>query len=99
MFVMLVDIRVKPGQREAFAAAITENAAASNQEQGCIRFEVVQDGADADRFYLYEVYGEEADLDAHRGTEHFKKYAAVAADLLAEPPTRRSGSMVYSPPG
>ena len=99
MFVLMVDIRVKPERREEFAAAIKENAAASNQEPGCLHFNVAQDGEDANRFYLYEVYREEADFDAHRETEHFKKYAAAAADLLAEPPTRRSGRIVYSPLG
>ena len=97
MFVLMVDIRVKPQAREAFVAAISENAAASNQEPGCLQFDVSQDGEDADRFYLYEVYREEADLDAHRETAHFKKYAALAADLMAEPPSRRTGRMVYSP--
>ena len=99
MFVLMVDIRVKPEAREAYAAAIAENAAASNQEPGCLHFDVSQDGADPDRFYLYEVYREEADFGAHRETAHFKKYAAASADLLAEPPARRSARMVYSPLG
>ncbi len=99
MFVLVVDIHVKSEHRDAFIAAITENAAASSSdaEPECIRFEVVQDNDDPDRFTLYEVYERPESLDAHRETPHFKKYFAAAGDLMAEPPSRRAGTMLYSP--
>ena len=38
---------------------------AVNNEPGCLRFDVIQDGADANRIWLYEVYVGEADFNVH----------------------------------
>jgi (4S)-4-hydroxy-5-phosphonooxypentane-2,3-dione isomerase len=34
--------------------------------------------------FLFEVYDNEAALAAHRNTEHFKKYAATTANMVAD---------------
>jgi (4S)-4-hydroxy-5-phosphonooxypentane-2,3-dione isomerase len=34
--------------------------------------------------FLFEVYDNEAALAAHRNTEHFKKYAAMTANMVAD---------------
>ena len=46
---------------------------------------------DANRFYYYEVYRDEAALEAHRQSPHFKLYAEKTAPWLAAPPERRFG--------
>ncbi len=97
MFVLIVDVHVKPDQRDAYVVAIRENAAAANQEPGCARFEVVQDHADPDHFVLYEVYDDEAAFQAHRETEHFKRYISVSTGFNASEPVRHTGGYVYSP--
>jgi hypothetical protein len=34
--------------------------------------------------FLYEVYDNEAALNAHRATDHFKKYQATTASMVAD---------------
>jgi quinol monooxygenase YgiN len=34
--------------------------------------------------FLFEVYDNEAALTAHRNTDHFKKYAATTANMVAD---------------
>ena len=34
--------------------------------------------------HVFEVYDDEAALAAHRNTEHFKKYAATTANMVAD---------------
>jgi autoinducer 2-degrading protein len=53
--------------------------------------DVVQHREDPNRFYYYEVYKDEAALEAHRQTPHFKLYAEKTKDWLSTPPERRFG--------
>jgi quinol monooxygenase YgiN len=36
-------------------------------------------------FHLFELYVDQAAVEAHRATAHYKSYRAAIADLLAEP--------------
>lgn len=36
-------------------------------------------------FHLFELYVDQAAVEAHRATAHYKAYRAAIADLLAEP--------------
>lgn len=97
MFILIVEIKTKSTRRQEFITAITENAKNSNQEPECLRFEVIQHNDDPDRFTLFEVYEQESSLEAHRNTDHFKKYAESSADFLEESPVRINGSFIYTP--
>jgi len=83
MFVLSVDLRVKPDNVEAFVAKALENAAHSRKEAGCRQFDVLVDPKDRTRMMLYEVYADEKAFDSHQQTAHFKKYVAEAVPLLA----------------
>ena len=55
-----------------FAAAIDENARLSREtEPGCRQFDVCRDPADASLFFLYELYDDEAAIQAHLKSAHF----------------------------
>jgi autoinducer 2-degrading protein len=82
-FVLQVDIRIKPGNVEAFMQRLAVNAAAARKEPGNRGFDVVVDPADPTRVMLYEVYADEKAFEAHQQTEHFRKYVAEAVPLLA----------------
>jgi quinol monooxygenase YgiN len=88
MEVMIVSIKVKPDQVEAFAAASVENALASRKEPGIDRFDVLQDPADPARFVLYEVYRDAAAQAAHKETAHYARWKSLAEPMMAEPRTR-----------
>jgi len=57
----------------------------------CLRFDLIQDSDDPNRFYFYEVYRDEAALEAHRQTPHFKFYFEKVQPWLTAPPERRFG--------
>jgi autoinducer 2-degrading protein len=85
-----VKVRVKPAERARFLAAIEQDALGSERDEpGCCRFNVLQDDADPNTYYFYEVYKDEAALEAHRAAPHYAKWRA-AADSLDGPsqPTR-----------
>jgi (4S)-4-hydroxy-5-phosphonooxypentane-2,3-dione isomerase len=85
-----VKVKIKPAERERFLAAIEQDALGSERDEpGCCRFNVLQDQADPNTYYFYEVYKDEAALVAHRAAPHYEKWRA-AADTLDGPsqPTR-----------
>jgi quinol monooxygenase YgiN len=84
MYVNAVDLDILPAERDNFLAAIKENGAAAVTEPGCKRFDILNLASDPSHFLLYEVYENEAALKAHRETDHFKKFAAAAAKMVAK---------------
>ena len=83
MFVLSVDLRIKPENVESFISKAVENAAGSRKEPGCRQFDVLVDPEDPTKAMLYEVYLDEKAFDAHQQTAHFKKYLTEAVPLLA----------------
>ena len=92
MVVLHVTIQVKPEHVTEFLELARYDAEHSEQDEpGCLRFDVIQDRDDPNRFYFYEVYRDEAALETHRQTPHFKLYFEKTQRLLATPPARRFG--------
>ncbi len=72
MYVIIVPIQIKEGAKEQFLEAMLPNAQGSvNDEPGCVRFDVIQDAADPNRIWLYEVYTDEAAFQAHGQSPHY----------------------------
>ncbi|WP_027415469.1 putative quinol monooxygenase [Aneurinibacillus terranovensis] len=87
MYIVHVSIKVKEQHISAFRKVSIENARNSLNETGVARFDVLQQQDDPSNFLLVEVYyTPEAQLK-HRETEHFKKWRAAIADMIAEPYT------------
>jgi len=85
MLAIWVKVRVKPELRQRFLEAIEADALASERDEaGCLRFNVLQDGRDENVYYFYEVYDNQAALDAHRTMPHYAVWRA-AADTLDGP--------------
>ena len=83
MIALFVTLDVRPALRQRLMAAITAQAAASlEREPGCVQFDVCIDTADPNRVLLYEVYEDEAALDAHGRTPHFATWRAVADECV-----------------
>lgn len=80
---LIVHLRMKPGNADAFMRLLTQNAIASRQEAGCRQFEVLVDPQDPLKLTLFEIYQDEAAFEAHQQTAHFKRYLAEAVPLLA----------------
>lgn len=85
MYAVCVHVCVKEENREEFIAATLENAQATIQEPGNLRFDVIQQIDDPNRFVLYEVYRDEAGMGAHKDTPHYAKWRDTVAAWMAEP--------------
>ena len=85
MIALWVKVRVKPERRDAFLKAIEVDAIGSERDEaGCFRFNVLHDQKDPNVYYFYEVYRDEAALEAHRAAPHYAVWRA-AADTLDGP--------------
>ena len=83
MFSLVVQLEVRPEDREEFLAAITTNAAASvSYEPWCHRFDVSAVEGDEDRFVLYELYDDAEAFEAHKRAPHFAAWRSVADRVL-----------------
>ena len=90
MLAMWVKVRVKPDARERFLKAIEVDALGSERDElGCMRFNVLQDAQDQNVFYFYEVYRDEAALEAHRAAPHYAVWRAAADTLDGAPEATR----------
>jgi quinol monooxygenase YgiN len=98
MIVLHVTVQVKPEHLSEFLEEVRYDAEHSEKDEaGCLRFDVIQDRDDSNRFYYYEVYRDEAALEAHRETPHFKRYSQAVEPWLAARPERRFGRNVIPP--
>ena len=96
MLVNLVKVRIKPELRQRFLDAIEHDALASERDEpGCLRFNVIQDTQDENVYFFYEVYKDEAALDAHRAAPHFEVWRAASAEVLDGPVERTMCSTVF----
>jgi len=83
-YVSAVDLDIAPAETEKFLAALKENGAASVKEPGCQRFDIMVLASNPNHVFIYEVYNDAAASQAHRATDHFKKYAATTATMVTK---------------
>lgn len=87
MYIIVVTILIKEGHNEEYIEAMLENARGSvNNEPGCHRFDVIQDGGDPNRIWLYEIYDDEAAFKAHTQAPHYFKWRDTVKDWMDEKP-------------
>ena len=83
MQALIVEFRIKPHKVDVFDVAITENARASREtEPGCKQFDVCRDPNDVQMFFLYELYDDDAAIDAHLQSAHYQTMNAATADWV-----------------
>lgn len=85
MHVTLVHVHVLPDHIDDFIRASEANHAASIQEPGNLRFDILQSPDDPARFVLYEAYRTAGDAAAHKETAHYLAWRETVADWMAEP--------------
>ena len=83
LLVVHVDIAVVPEQLDAFLAATEQNAAASRDEPGIVRFDVLSDRVDPTHVVLVEIYRDEAAAAAHKDTTHYQLWRDTVAPMMA----------------
>jgi autoinducer 2-degrading protein len=96
MKALLVSLHVKPDKRDQFLAAAQDDSICSvRDEPGCSRFDVLEDKADANHFYFYEVYRDDAAFAEHATTPHFGRWRAAAAECLEGQAERTDAEVLF----
>ena len=99
LYVNAVDLVIIPSEMPKFLEAIKENGANSVKEPGCREFNISVIANRPNHVFLYEVYDNEAALNAHRQTEHFKKYQAATANMIADRNVRAMSTVALNAKG
>ena len=90
MQALVVEFRIKAAHVESFERAIIDNARASRDcEPGCRQFDVCRDPDDPTVFFLYELYDDEAAIQAHLRAPHFLQMNEATADWVSAKTVRR----------
>jgi autoinducer 2-degrading protein len=92
MHVTIVHVHVKTEYIDEFLEASRINHEASVQEEGNLRFDVLQMAEDPSRFVLYEAYMDADAAAAHKKTDHYMAWREKVADWMAE---SRQGVMYH----
>jgi quinol monooxygenase YgiN len=79
-------VSVKPGQEDSFAAAARDCVAASRAEPGVLRYDLWREAEGERRFVFDELYVDDAAVQAHMSSDHFKAFGRAARDLAAARP-------------
>jgi (4S)-4-hydroxy-5-phosphonooxypentane-2,3-dione isomerase len=85
MIVTLVHVNVRTEFIDTFIEATRENHEASIKESGNMRFDILQDAQDENKFVLYEAYVSEQAAANHKETNHYLKWREVVAPWMAKP--------------
>jgi (4S)-4-hydroxy-5-phosphonooxypentane-2,3-dione isomerase len=99
MLVVHVHVQVKPNDLEALLAETRRNAAASLQEPGVRRFDVLQEEGDNAHVVLTEVYVDQSAADAHKQTAHYARWRDTVAAMMAQPRTSTRFHAVFPDDG
>ncbi len=80
-------VSVKPGQEDAFTAAAGPCITASRKESGVLRYDLWRETDGEKRFVFDELYVDDAAVQAHMTSDHFKAFGLAARDLAAARPS------------
>lgn len=77
MISFTVRMQFREEDRLRVEEVLRELALASRQEPGCVTYVPHRVEGNPDTVVVYEQYANQAALEAHRATEHFRKYAVA----------------------
>ncbi|MDR2914335.1 MAG: antibiotic biosynthesis monooxygenase [Tannerella sp.] len=75
---------VKDGKEAAFIDAAKAVVEATRKEPGCFSYTLYQSPMAPASFIFYEEYEDDAAIDTHANSDHFKVFARAISDILAE---------------
>ena len=85
MITLIARFKAAAGKEDALQAALGSCVAPTRQEEGCHTYILHRDTKDPALFVFYEIWQDQAALDEHMRTAHFKRTIAEATPCLAEP--------------
>jgi quinol monooxygenase YgiN len=82
---MVTYVEVAPAAKAQAATLLKELAAASKQDAGLLRFEILERTAPSNQFVIIEAWKDEAALTAHAATAHAKQFREKMQPHLIAP--------------
>ena len=82
LLTVIAHMRAAPGKRDELRAALEALVEPTSKEQGYVNYDLHQGIEDPDRFFFYENWESDADLDAHLDAPHLRDFAARIPELL-----------------
>lgn len=82
---MIAVLTAAPGRRDELRAALAALVAPTRQEPGCRDYRLFELPDEPGTFQMHEAFDDEAALEAHRATPHFRAFEARADELLGAP--------------
>jgi quinol monooxygenase YgiN len=76
---------IKPENVDQFVEAAKTIIEKSNQEEGCQSYMLYQDPYEKTNFVFVERWKNQAAIDYHFATEHFKEFGAKITDMVSKP--------------
>jgi quinol monooxygenase YgiN len=95
MVVLAVTWMAKQGREAEVVGVFSKLTEASRKEPGCVVYQVHRHKTDPRRFFIYELYKDDAALEAHRATPHFLQHAKKELPRVAD----RVEGQLYEPLG
>ena len=82
---LVVEFKMKPGTRDAFVERVRAHSETClDREPGCLQFDVLVPTDGSDRVFLYELYANQAALEAHAATAHMAAYRKDTDPMVVE---------------
>ncbi len=81
MLIVAGSIVAEPGGREQFLTAVQPMVSATLDEPGCHEYAFTPDPNDANRLLLYELWHDQASLDAHFASAHMAAWQETRKGL------------------
>ena len=77
--VVFVTVTIPADKEAEFKEVMAADVTGSRAEAGCLRFDLMRDLANPNRFFFYEVYVDADAVDVHKAQPHFKLWSDFKA--------------------
>jgi quinol monooxygenase YgiN len=89
MIILAAKFAGKPDRRGSLISLAATVAKPSRAESGCISYNFYERQPESNEFLFFEEWADQAALDCHFQTPHFKKFMERFPDLIQGPPLIR----------
>jgi len=87
-------VKARPGKENELLSVLNSLVEPTRKEPGCLSYELLQNNEDPTDFTLIEEWRNEAALQSHFATKHFKEALAKMPNLVAAEPDIRQYHLV-----
>jgi quinol monooxygenase YgiN len=84
-FVITATVDIQPDSVERFRQVSESLIAGSRAEEGCISYSMYESATENNKFFFFEEWKDQAAVDAHFATPHFKDFGKLLDEIGAGP--------------